>query len=294
MLNNNSFEVIPKEAFEMADHVANNLIDKVCSVCGWIVQPKGKRSDKEEAVKSLIKEIQENKNLDTLAKAACISNARKILKEYCNQCDIMQIALDNLNEDAKPEDLDDDWLDFFMDKAKNISNKDVQIMFGKLLAEECNDGDVTKSLILKLTIMEKDLADAFNKLCEYVVKACAGDDKGLVALIPSTALDDLKKYHIDMKFNDFFELETAGLLKIDEFEYGYLSSELECEYQERKYKLTSKADTKDKPFIKLGKIKLTTDGEILAKQISSVQSSVYFTMIKKYFEDNGVVVEEIG
>lgn len=294
MLNNNSFEVIPKEAFEMADHVANNLIDKVCSVCGWIVQPKGKRSDKEEAVKSLIKEIQENKNLDTLAKAACISNARKILKEYCNQCDIMQIALDNLNEDAKPEDLDDDWLDFFMDKAKNISNKDVQIMFGKLLAEECNDGDVTKSLILKLTIMEKDLADAFNKLCEYVVKACAGDDKGLVALIPSTALDDLKKYHIDMKFNDFLELETAGLLKIDEFEYGYLSSELECEYQERKYKLTSKADTKDQPFIKLGKIKLTTDGEILAKQISSVQSSVYFTMIKKYFEDNGVVVEEIG
>ena len=63
-----------------------------------------------------------------------ISKARKTLKEYCNQKDILEIAEKFLTGKEEIKNLDDDWLSFFMDKAKNINNDDIKLMFGKILA----------------------------------------------------------------------------------------------------------------------------------------------------------------
>ena len=45
-----NFNILPKEAFESLASVANNLIDKISSSTGYIVTPKGKKRDMEEAV----------------------------------------------------------------------------------------------------------------------------------------------------------------------------------------------------------------------------------------------------
>lgn len=52
--------------------------------------------------------------MPVLTKAAVISNARRLIKEYQNQHNILSIALVSLNEDAEPEKLDDNWLEYFL------------------------------------------------------------------------------------------------------------------------------------------------------------------------------------
>lgn len=50
----------------------------------------------------------------------------------------MQIALENLKSDATPNEIDDSWLMEFMEKCKNICDDEIKIIWGKILAEECN------------------------------------------------------------------------------------------------------------------------------------------------------------
>ena len=58
-----------------------------------------------------------------LAKAACISDARKILREYRNQQNILLTALKFLDNSANPDIVDDDWLSYFFDNAKKSAEK---------------------------------------------------------------------------------------------------------------------------------------------------------------------------
>lgn len=83
-----------------------------------------------------------------MVKAALISNARKIVKEYCNQKNIVSIAIQSVKSNAKPENIDDDWLAQFMDKARLVSAEEFQLIWGKILANECNHpGCVPRALL---------------------------------------------------------------------------------------------------------------------------------------------------
>lgn len=102
--------------------VANNLIDKLTSGAGWIAS---RKTPAKIAVNTYIEDIQ-NSNYDPLTKAALISRAKKTIKEYCNQKDIVEVALASLQTEGRFEEVDDDWIAVFMDKARLISNKEVQ------------------------------------------------------------------------------------------------------------------------------------------------------------------------
>ena len=281
--------VIPEGTPEAIASVANNLINKEASACGWLVTPKWKWADKEKAVNCLIKEIEENKNLNSLDKAACISNARKIIKEYCNQNDIVQIAIDNLTKDAKPEKLDDDWLNFFMDKAKNISNEDVQIMFGKLLAEECNkQGTVSKQLIHILTIMNKKNADSFKKLCTYKCEIINQKEESLI-VVPD--INYASKYGIDLQFSDFFELANVGLISYSSNFYEKLSPKAVYGIEEKQLdlvygeKIIHIMNPNLYELIPIGNITLTNSGNELATIIMEKKDYKYFSKLVEYFND---------
>ena len=81
--------------------VANNLIDKLADAVGWVAD---RKSLQQQAVDMFIKDIQE-KEKDPLKKAAYVSNARKIVKEYQRQQNIVKIALSSLSDTAQPDKL---------------------------------------------------------------------------------------------------------------------------------------------------------------------------------------------
>ena len=110
-------------SFDKLGDVANNLINKLASALGWIAN---RETPMKIAVNNYIGEISKG-DYDPLTKAAMISQAQKTIKEYTRQVNITKIAISNLSDSAKPDDVDDDWLSQFMDKARLVSNKDFQV-----------------------------------------------------------------------------------------------------------------------------------------------------------------------
>lgn len=164
-------ELIPGEAFTATGHLAEKLLDKITATTEWVITPKGSHKYKLEAENYLIEKIKDDTTMPPMVKAACISRARCLLKEYVNQADIFQIATQYLIEGSNPQNLDDDWLSFFWNHAKTINRTDMKIIWGKILAEECNiKGSFSKSLIHTLTIIGYEEAQVFQAICNFCVK----------------------------------------------------------------------------------------------------------------------------
>lgn len=97
--------------------VCNNLIN---NAIGWVAT---RETPNKTAVNTYIQEIQ-NSSYDPITKAALISTAKKNIKEYCNQHNVFEIATRSLMPTAKPEEVDEDWLTQFMDKARFVSTEE--------------------------------------------------------------------------------------------------------------------------------------------------------------------------
>ena len=168
-----NFQLIPDEAFVVFGSLAQKLIDKVAVVVGWVAIPKGNKAYQLKAEEYLIEQIKKDKNMPPLAKAASISNVRKIIRQYINQNDILNDALEYLNEEEdflKIDDIDNDWLQFFFDKARNISKEDMKIIWAKLFAKGVKEpGSISRQLLHILSVIDQREASTFAKLPNYCV-----------------------------------------------------------------------------------------------------------------------------
>lgn len=95
------------------------------------------------------------------------------LKNFAEAVNYAAKELENCNEDdASKDNVDFDWVMRFFDAVGNISNKDLQSLWGKILAGETRRPGVcslrTLDIVRNLTQTE---AETFNKLCRYVVQS---------------------------------------------------------------------------------------------------------------------------
>lgn len=188
--------------------VANNLIDKLSNAVGWVASHD---TPERVAVNTYIQEIQ-NSNYDSITKAALISKAKKSIREYCNQKDIVRIALQAVPPAARPLNVEDDWLAQFMDKARLVSDTDFQILWGNILAEECSaPGSVPKALLHIMGQMDRNMAMAFMKVASVSVSVF---DNGEIAYNPVIWGSTLDEYYEDLgiKYDDLVDLESVGLI----------------------------------------------------------------------------------
>lgn len=183
-----------------------NLTNKLADATGWIVN---KGIPKRVAVNTYIKDIQDS-NLDPLTKAALISKAKKIIKEYINQQNIVEIAISALQKNASPNKVDDDWLGQFMDKARLVSSKEFQLIWGKILARECNDpGSIPLVLLHTLEKMDRNDAEAFTALCKVSIQL---EDEYSPVIIGSK-FDKYEQFGITL--SSLIDLSALGLIQMD-------------------------------------------------------------------------------
>lgn len=191
--------------------VANNLIDKVSAAVGWVANH---QTPSKIAVNTYIQEIQ-NSSYDPLTKAALISQAKKSIKEYCNQQNVLEVAMRSLMPMAKPEELDEDWLTQFMDKARLVSTEEFQMLWGNLLAQECNvPGSIPKSLLHIMEQMDRNMADAFMAITAVSVWYIDKGQPFWSPVITGMLLDDYYK-SLGITYDNLVDLQSVGLIKID-------------------------------------------------------------------------------
>ncbi len=199
---------------EPAAGIINKFIDKISDALSWIVMPKGIKAYEIETSKSMIEEIAGRKDINPIERAAIISNFKKIVKEYGNQIEVMKIAAEHLNMDARPEEVNDDWITFFFDKVKNVNDDYMKKIWGKILAGEFNEPNTyTKQLLHTMSIMDSRIAKRFQK----IRSSCFFSPPILLAFMYRTNSDNIKnvKAYDKMKIfiYDLRELDSLGLIQ---------------------------------------------------------------------------------
>lgn len=179
--------------------VANNVIEKISSATSWVFS---RETPQKIAVNTYIEEIKKGP-YDSLTKAALISNAKRSIKEYCNQCDIVQKAISLLTGEPHTSDVSDDWIAEFMDKARLVSDEEFQILWAKILSGEMeHPGSYSLRTLETIKGLSKKEAELFQKIACFVVR-----NNNRFFVYSNEGL--LKKY--DVYYVDFLSLDDCGL-----------------------------------------------------------------------------------
>jgi Protein of unknown function (DUF2806) len=96
---------------------------------------------------------------------------RLVESEGIKQRNIEQIiakANSELKEDAKPREIENDWLVNLLDKCNSISDPEMQTLWAKILASEANQkGSFSKRTVNSIASLDKNDAEMFTKLCGF-------------------------------------------------------------------------------------------------------------------------------
>lgn len=101
-------------------------------------------------------------------KTGLVVNAVTIQREQENFESVVGQSFEHLNEDAKPEEIDPDWIFNFYEKGSKISNAEMQKLWAKILAGEANKpGSFSPQALHVLSIMTQKQAETFAEICNF-------------------------------------------------------------------------------------------------------------------------------
>ena len=179
----------------MGDGLVIKLVDTIKELLG-IEFAHGTKRDFERAVKSLIDEIERNDTLHPLAKASAIASARRQLKEYLNQQEIMHMSLQMIDSIPQKTLLPDDtihnhdnWYEYFFNKAKNICSEEFQKVWAAILAGAfISKNNLSFQLVDVLFYLTPTSASIFSGMCRKTI---------LVRMFSSDVYDDNPSPYFD-------------------------------------------------------------------------------------------------
>lgn len=201
----NSYSII---SLDGVGEAAKLLIEKISNAVGWVIT---RDTPTKIAMQSFIEDVKRS-DFDPITKAALISNANTIVKEYCNQAAIIQKALSSIQDNAKPELVEDDWISQFMDKARLVSDSEFQVIWGRILAEECNrPGCIPRSLLQTLEQMDRFDAEQFTLLCSFSIYTIGNDCKEYSPMVIWEHMSDLYEKK-GISFDGLVNLKALGLI----------------------------------------------------------------------------------
>lgn len=272
-------------------------VDKISDVIGAIFPFWG---IKKTAVETYIEDIKKS-DLSPESKMMAISNVRKTYKYLKNQITIGQIARNvapqktDFSSDSK---VDEEWLERFMDSAKFVSDNQVQIIWGNILAKEFEKpGSTPPSITRILTEITPSYAAIFQTLCSLSTIIIMMDSSSKphsyqsVIILPPE-YDYLSEYNVT--FSTLNELHTLGLIKYEPLA-GYVrridksvAPKLEICYGQETMKIS---DYPDKNF-PTGCIILTDAGLFLANFNDHRVIDGHFNAVIDFLKSHSVVFED--
>ena len=186
---------------------ATTLIEKISDAVGVIYEPiRERRSAKARADADRIMAESEIEITD-LQRRARWRRMEEDEKHQKNMEDITAKSLPDLKEDAQPESMDNDWAANFFDKARLVSDEEMQSLWARVLAGEANTpGTYSKRTVNFLTDLDRAEATLFTKLCGFVWMI--GD---IVPLVFHDSAEIYNRHGIN--FGSLDHLDSIGLVQ---------------------------------------------------------------------------------
>lgn len=190
---------------------ATVLIEKISEAVGGVFKPY-----------QLVRVAKAEAEADQIRAAAAIEVEelhrralhRFLLEEASKQENMEAItgkALPMLDDGAKPEDLENDWITNFFDKCRLVSDQEMQVLWSRVLAgEAASPGTFSKRTVNFLSSLDKTDAISFTALCSFCWKM-----GGITALV--FELNDAIYKNNGINFRTLTELDAIGLVRFDSF-----------------------------------------------------------------------------
>lgn len=266
----------------MNGDVAKTLIEKICNATGCYFEPmymkriaKAKvEVEKIEALGALeLTEIQERGLLRLVQEEG---------KKQENIENIIAGALPLLNDDAKPENIENDWVAYFFDQCKLISDEEMQSLWSRILASEANSPKkFSKRTLDFIRTLDKEDAEVFTNFCSFI-----WDFKGRNLIIYNEHEEVYQRRGVN--FTSITNLESMGLIKYSGYEKVELSQKIEVSYFGTQ--LVIKFNRPDNNRFDMGNIYLSNIGKELASVCRATKCNEYFKQTLNKWNISGVKV----
>jgi len=188
---------------------ATVLIEKISDAIGGIAKPwQIRRVAQAEAEADKIKALSQI-DIDELQRRSLQRFVAEEAKKQINIEEITAKALPQVNDDAQPENIEDDWITNFFDKCRLISDEEMQNLWSKVLAGEANvPGTYSKRTVNFIGSLDKADAFLFQSLCGF------GWFFGNVVPIIYEVEDEIYTKH-GINFTSLKHLDEIGLLSFE-------------------------------------------------------------------------------
>ena len=268
----------------------DTLINKISDATGVLYEPRRIRrkakaeseaaiiSAKAEAAADIIKTESEIQITDLHRRAAqrWIQEEAKYQK---NMEDIIDKAEPHLNEEAKPDAMEDDWVANFFDKSRIVSDSEMQSLWARVLAGEANfPGTYSNRTVNLLSDFDRRDAELFTKLCGFGWQIA-----NVVPLVFDEQSEIYNKHGIN--FGTLKHLEDIGLVRFADltgFGRGDLPKRFDVHYYGRWLRLEMPWETDNHLII--GKILFTKIGQELAPICGSKPVDGFYEYVKDQWQ----------
>lgn len=157
-----------------------------------------------------------------------IATAKKTYKQLENQMAIAEIAQNAAQEGtdfSMQSGVDDEWLERFMDSAKFVSDEEVQLLWGNILATEFEQPNSTPPSVIRiLSEITPFYAKAFQTLCSLSVYIVPVNQTGNFSHAISSIMVPHKYEYLSefgITFSTLNELHMLGLIQLNTL-VGYI------------------------------------------------------------------------
>ncbi len=269
---------------------ATKLIEKVSDAVGGIAKPwQTERVAKAEAKAEIIK-AQTQVEISEIEKRGLQRLAREEGRKQENIESITAQAAQRLSPDANPDQIDTDWLTYFFERAKLISDVEMQTFWSNLLANEANEpGTFSKTTVNLASTLDKSDAQLFTNFCACVWKF--SDGFWPIAFEIDNQILGLEDDNIN--FGNLEHLSSLGLLTHDAVS-GYavfkVPKSFEASYFDRNHKFI--LAEKSENSLPMGNAGFTRSGEQLFQICGAEPSRSYLDRTIAYWESKNVKVSE--
>ncbi|EMO66428.1 PF10987 family protein [Leptospira kirschneri str. 200803703] len=260
------------------------LIEKISNAVGIIYEPtRIRRNAQAEADASKIKALAEVEEYG-IKKRAIERFIAEEVKRQENIESIIDKAISKIEETAKPENIDPDWLINFFDKAKLISTEEMQLIWSKVLSSESNrPGSFSKRTISFLASFEKSDAELFTRLMSFSINL-----EPTNVFIYNEDDEEVKKHRIT--YSLLAHLETIGLIK-----YSSIGFSLTLNIDSLPIPYFDKIMFMDIPKKNLnkfhvGKVILTETGTELSRICNSIPSESVLDYLLRKWQKIGYII----
>jgi len=264
---------------------ATVLVERICDAIGGFFEPyQIRRVAHAEADADMIKAVAQIE-ITKVQRRAMRRFFAEEAKRQDNMESITRKAIPQLDENAQPEKLEEDWIMNFFDKCRLVSDEQMQDLWAKVLAGEANSpGKFSKRTVNSLSSLDKRDAILFTKLCGF---AWYLDD--VVPLVYST--EDSIYSQLGFPFHSLMHLDAIGLLSFEPlagYRKTHLPKTVRVHYHGTPINIQFQNDQDNE--LAIGKVLLSQTGQELARVCGSEPIPGFLEYILDHWANKGLVL----